>query len=112
MASIPVKPAPAPQPTETVEERFRKLAALWHRETDYLSSMSEASRHPAYQEIISLGPEVVPLLLQDLEENHNHWFSALRAITGANPVPASDVGKVLRMVKAWLDWARSNGYRW
>jgi hypothetical protein len=65
-----------------------------------------------YQEITSLGPEVVPLLLRDLEENHTHWFGALRSITGVNPVPASVGGNIPKMVEAWLSWAKDNGYRW
>ncbi len=107
MATTPVKPT-----AETVEERFRRLAALWHRDTDYLSSMDEADGHPAYQEIIRLGPEVVPLLLRDLAENHTHWFTALEEITGARPTPASVAGDVPRMAEAWLRWAKDNGYQW
>ncbi len=91
MAVIPVKPMPE-TPAETVEERFYRLSAVWHRDTDYLSSMDEAESHPAYQEIIRLGSEVVPLLLRDLEENHTHWFAALKAITGVWPAPASAAG--------------------
>jgi hypothetical protein len=112
MASIPVSPTPAAQPAETVAERFRRLADVWHRETDFLSSMSEADRHPAYQEIIHLGQPVVPLLLRDLEEHHTHWFEALHRITGANPVPPSAGGNIPRMAEAWLRWARDNGYQW
>lgn len=111
MATTPVKPTPGTV-QETVEERFRRLAAAWHRDTDYLSSMDDADSHPAYQEIIRLGPEVVPLLLRDLAENHTHWFGALEAITGARPVPASAAGNVPRMVEAWLHWAKVNGYQW
>ncbi len=111
MATTPVQPAPD-APAETVEERFRRLAATWHRDTDYLSSMDEAESHPAYQEIIRLGPAVVPLLLRDLAENHTHWFAALEAITGARPVPASVAGKVPQMAAAWLRWAKDNGYQW
>jgi hypothetical protein len=95
-----------------VEERFRRLAAAWHQDTDFHSSMAEADRHPTYQEIICLGPEVVPLLLRDLEENHTHWFGALRAITGANPVPVSAAGKIPQMAAAWLRWAKDHGYQW
>ncbi len=111
MPRIPVKPTPD-TPSETVEERFHRLAAIWHKATDYLSSMEEADRHPAYEEIVRLGPEVVPLLLRDLAENHTHWFAALEAITGARPVPASVAGNVPRMVEAWLCWAKDNGYQW
>jgi hypothetical protein len=111
MATTPIKPAPDAAP-ETVEQRFRRLATAWHRDTDYLSSMEEADTHPAYQEIIRLGPEVVPLLLRDLAANHTHWFTALEVITGARPVPASAAGNIPAMADAWLAWAKDNGYRW
>ena len=39
MASVPLKQPRETPKTETAEERFRRLAAIWHRETDYLSSM-------------------------------------------------------------------------
>jgi hypothetical protein len=112
MATTPFKQARTPQSPETVAERFRRLAPVWRDQTCFLSSMSEASAHPAYQEIIGLGPEVVPLLLRDLQENHTHWFAALRAITGANPVPKAVAGNIPKMAEAWLGWAKDNGYRW
>jgi hypothetical protein len=67
--------------------------------------------HQAYREIIGLGPEVVPLLLRDLEANHNHWFAALREITRADPFPEA-AGNISEMVTAWLRWAKDHGYRW
>jgi hypothetical protein len=112
MASIPLSPTPAVPPRETTAERFRRLAVLWEEETGHLSSMTSASKHPAYQEIIKLGWDVVPLLLRDLEENESHWFVALREITGANPIPPSASGNVPEMVKAWLQWASGHGYQW
>jgi hypothetical protein len=112
MATPEVNQASLAQPTATIEERFQRLAALWHEATAFLSSMSEASTHPAYQEIIRLGPDVVPLLLRDLEDHHTHWFAALRALTGANPVPPSVGGNIPKMVDAWLRWAKDQGYQW
>jgi hypothetical protein len=112
MASIPVKKKLGSQPAESIEERFRRLAAVWHRDTDVLSSMSEASSHPAYLEIIHMGAEVVPFLLRDLQETHSHWFCALRTITGANPLTPAEAGNIPKMVETWLRWAKDNGYRW
>lgn len=65
-----------------------------------------------YKEIIELGPPVVPLLLSDLATTQRHWFTALSAITGADPVPEEDGGRILKMRDAWLNWGKENGYQW
>ena len=39
--------------------------------------------HPAYQEIIRMGTQIVPLLLQELKHNPLYWLPALNAITGS-----------------------------
>jgi hypothetical protein len=112
MSTIPAKPVPAPEPTESVEQRFRRLAAAWEKAVAHHSSTTLRNNHPAYQEIIRLGPDVVPFLLRDMEEHETHWFAALRQITGANPIPESAAGNVPQMIEAWLRWAKDHGYRW
>ena len=112
MAAIPVKKAPTEQPRETLETRFRRLASAWHEAVAYQSSTTVRNNHPAYREIITLGPDVVPLLLRDLEGNHTHWFAALREITGADPIPESAAGNIPKMAEAWLSWAKDHGYQW
>jgi len=67
--------------------------------------------HPAYQQIIGMGNPVVPLLLSELETTPDHWFWALNAITGADPVPEADRGIMEKMTKAWLKWGAEHGYR-
>ncbi|MCI0685204.1 MAG: hypothetical protein L0Y71_24155 [Gemmataceae bacterium] len=110
MASSSTKPTPGVSIEESIETRFHRLADSWERATAHLSSMSAASEHPIYQEIISLGPAVVPLLLRDLEGTERHWFIALRKLTGANPIPPSAAGNVPKMIDAWRHWAKENGY--
>lgn len=112
MASIPMKQSPITPPTETVEQRFLRLAAAWNKAVAHHSSSTIRNNHPPYREIIALGPDVVPLLLRDLEANHTHWFCALREITGADPIPESVAGNVPKMVEAWLRWAKDKGYQW
>jgi hypothetical protein len=112
MSTIPTEQSPQPAPQETVEERFRRLEAIWHADTRYSSSSREIREHPAFQEIIRLGDEVVPLMLRDLERAPHFWVWALATITGANPVPASDRGNIARMSEAWVRWGKENGYRW
>jgi hypothetical protein len=102
----------AAQPSETVEASFRRLAKEWHDAVAHHSSWSVRHNHPAYRKIIELGPEVVPLLLRDMEDHHRHWFPALRALTGADPVPPGAAGNIPKIVQAWLQWAKENGYQW
>ena len=110
MASIPTQPAVTVPPAETVEEKLERLAAVWHQAVAHHSSSRIRDNHPAYQEIIRMGPEVVPLLLRDLETHRRHWFTALAVITGADPVAAEDAGTIPRMAEAWLAWGRGNSY--
>jgi hypothetical protein len=82
------------------------LADRWTRETAALSSITEKATHPAYQQIIGIGPRAVPFLLRRLREDGGHWFWALESITRQDPVPAENRGNMQAMAKAWLDWGR------
>jgi hypothetical protein len=99
-------------PLVALEETFHRLANVWQTAVAHHSSSSKRDNHPAYKAIIALGPPVVPLLLRDLELNRRHWFTALTAITGADPVSEDDAGKILKMVETWLRWGKEKGYRW
>jgi hypothetical protein len=99
-------------PERDLQGRFQELVALWKRERGPHSSSARLAQHPAYQQIIALGPEVVPLLLRELEREPDHWFRALYALTGANPVPPASQGHIREMADAWLRWGRDQGYEW
>src|SRR5580765_5107750 len=86
--------------------RSQALAREWKAATLYLSSISAKAMHPAYQQIIGMGKEALPLLLGELRQKPDHWFWALQAITGQNPVPASDRGNMTKMALAWLEWGK------
>jgi hypothetical protein len=100
------------QRPETIEERFNRLAVVWRAETAHVSSSTDLVEHPAFREIVSLGPVIVPLLLRELEARSGHWHRALRKITGADPVAAEDRGNLPKITEAWLRWGKENGYRW
>ncbi len=102
-------PVPA---TPDREQQFRTLVALWKRERGPHSSSAKLAEHPAYQQIIHMGPEVIPWLLRELEQEPDHWFRALHALTGMDPVPVESRGKIREMAEAWLQWGRATGYEW
>ena len=56
--------------------KFSTLAEQWEREVEGMSSTTRMSQHPAYQEIIQMGTQIVPLLLQQLKQNPLYWLSA------------------------------------
>ncbi len=94
----------------SVTDRFHELLATWQEECKLLSSASQAAMHPAYQQIIGMGQDALSLIFQQMAETPDHWFWALRAITGENPVPPQDAGDVPRMTEIWLRWGRGHGY--
>ncbi len=102
---------PIPRQAE-LERKFNSLVAEWKPDTEVTSSVTEMVLHPAYQQIIALGPRAIPLLLRELDRELDHWFWALRVLTGDNPVSASIRGNMGAMREAWLAWGRSKGYRW
>jgi hypothetical protein len=94
----------------SLERQFRQLSHQWENETGMLSDLSQKVIHPAYQRIIGMGQDAVPLLLNELSKRPNHWFWALRSITGANPVKPEHRGRIKLMAKDWLCWGRDHGY--
>ena len=89
---------------------FRQLADTWREETGGLSSPSQIAAHPAYQRIIGIGEPALPLIFEDLQTRGGHWYLALRAITGASPVPPEVSGRARLVRESWLQWGREHGY--
>lgn len=96
---------------DSLEVRFRKQADKWRNETGHLSSPSQMIMHPSYQAILGMAldnkQEIVRLMLHDLQENRTPWFWALSYLTQDNPIQRSEVGKLDKMIKAWVDWGKA-----
>lgn len=91
---------------ESLAERFQSLAEMWRSDCAYLSSTQEMVLHSAYQQIIGMGLSALPFIFAELERKPDHWFWALRAITGQDPVPLKHRGNIVEMAHAWLIWAQ------
>src|SRR5438309_2262985 len=70
-----------------LEKRFLERAATWRERSMFMSSDTQMAMLPEYQQIIGMGPSVLPFLFRELQREPNHWFWALAAITGEDPVP-------------------------
>ncbi len=90
------------QASKTVHDQWMRA----HQ--DAVAPMSRLS-HP-YQRVISLGMPVVPYILAELAAQPDHWFWALSAITGIDPVPEEAAGNLRAMTQAWLKWGDREGF--
>jgi hypothetical protein len=93
--------------------KFQGLRRRWIEERGASASVAEMAVTPAYQSIVGMGPNVIPVILTQLRsegDKPDHWFWALAAITRDNPVPPQSRGKVREMAKAWLEWGQKNDY--
>ena len=109
----PTSAASSVRPTSPVvspRQAFSALAEEWRRETAPWSSVTDIVLHPAYQRIIGMGRAALPFILAELARQPDHWFWALRAITGENPVTDGDAGNLLRMRDAWVRLGQERGW--
>ena len=90
--------------------KFLSLKKEWEDSTAHLSSITEIAMHPVYQQIIGMGPIAIPLILDEMSKNPNHWFWALKAISGENPVLPEHRGRIKQMTEDWLQWGKKQGY--
>jgi len=95
---------------DDVSAEFQRLVDNWRHETGIYSTIERKSMHPSYQRIIGMGEQALPLILREMTRRPEHWFWALRAISGKNPIPAEHVGEIDAMTKDWLTWGTENKY--
>ncbi|MBI4594951.1 MAG: hypothetical protein HY730_01060 [Candidatus Tectomicrobia bacterium] len=90
--------------------KFDELKTEWQMETAHLSSITEIALNYAYQQIIGMGNMAIPYILTELKKQPDHWFWALKSITGEDPVKPEDRGHMQKMTEAWLCWGKGRGY--
>lgn len=98
---------------DRVEHRFTELKEWWKADTETMSNLSDMVEHPAYQEVISMGWDVVSVLIQELRQEPEHWFVALATITGTDVAQgeATPAGAAQKWVQWWdsTDWTDTQG---
>jgi len=93
---------------QQLKKRFDFYNSIWKSETIFSSSITEITNNSAYRSIIGLGQKVIPFIIDDLKATDNHWFYALEALTGQNPIKENHKGIVPLMKNDWIEWAKAN----
>lgn len=102
--------APVSRAKNNLAVQFYDLKEEWEAETGHLSSITEIAMNTAYQRIIGMGHAAIPYILSEVRIRPGHWFWALKAITGEDPVLPEQRGRIKQMAEAWLEWGRQQGY--
>ena len=95
---------------DEARRRFNALKDDWKKNRPRGLDLDHICMHEAYQQIIGMGKPAIKFICEELENEVDFWFWALHAITGENPIPDEDRGKMVTMKMHWLDWAKENGY--
>jgi hypothetical protein len=90
------------------EQKFRRLADEWRKDTKHTSSVDEMVLHPNYLKIIAMGEEAIPLLLRELEQRPDHWLVALNILTDKDPSSPEDTFN--EAVQSWIAWGKQAGH--
>ena len=101
------------------EMNFHKLAREWQDEIGHCSFWHMMRRHPAAQQIVDMGPKVVPLILKKMRRDKSiFWSMLLCEITGTKPEYEPDkvagggfvAFDVDTFANTWLRWGVENGH--
>ncbi len=91
---------------EELKREFKALVNEWHKERGFISSVTEIAMCKSYQRIIGMGKDALPFIIHQLKEegeNPDHWFWALKAITGENAVHPEHRGNMKKMAEDWIN---------
>jgi len=91
---------------------FDDLAGQWSRHCEqvaYSSNMSDRFTHPAFQQLIDLGPDSVPLMIRRLADDSDGcpWEFVLQELTGVRFLRDPDRFDLSSARRQRLDWWES-----
>jgi hypothetical protein len=91
-----------------MEEEFYSLLKTWMDET-CLKSYHDKT-HYAYKKILNMGTDIIPLLLENID---NSWLPMCvleDLIKDHSHIPYEHYGNFPNLQKDWLKWGKDNGY--
>jgi hypothetical protein len=104
----PIISAELIQEISPLEKEFSERADRWEKQTGIYSSPTKKFLNEDYQIIMTMGKDVIPLILKRLQTKPNDWFWALKHF--ARKDVAFGIDNFNGAVQAWLDWGIKQGY--
>lgn len=89
-----------------LKKQFNYHKYKWKYKTRVLSNISDITNNYHYQKIISLGSDVVPMIIDDMKKPTGKvfWYRALEILTKTDPVEKEHRGHNDKMRNDWFRW--------
>ena len=98
------------------EEQFNECIEKISYDTGMYSDLGMIKRHDWYPALKDSGRSILPFVFRRLESDieGGNWICVilLADITGANPIPREDYGRLIKIREHWINWGHENGYKW
>jgi hypothetical protein len=92
----------------TILDKFNALADAWD---NFNSDRSVVDYDDlSHLQLMSMGPSIIPLLMERLRKGSGRWIYALKCISGEEAETADMRGDADRVIEAWVQWGKRNGY--
>ncbi len=88
-------------------EKVQELAAQWQqhcRRVSFSSNTGDYLNHPAYRQLIELGPAAVPLIMRRYQTDGLPWEFVLQEITGVRFIDNSGAINGADVQRRRLEW--------
>lgn len=86
----------------TIKKSYLELRKIWENDTCFSSQIE--TDHPKFKEIVDLGKDVVPFIIEDIKVNPGWIVVALSRITSENPIKKEHAGRLHEICKDWIEW--------
>ena len=93
---------------DDLKRKFVVLKEKWVNETAYQSNPSLIYKNSNYRDIIKMGKRIVPILIDDLNENNGDWLNALSEILDIYPIKKENEGIWDKMKEDWNNYLKEN----
>lgn len=90
--------------TET-RRKFNELYDEWERDTMFLSSVFQMTKHPAYQELLKNHELYIDFVIEHIKEGHHPLLPILYEHFQDGPEITPDMqGRMSQICKLWIKW--------
>jgi hypothetical protein len=98
--------------TNSIKALFNYYYEEWEEETKYQSSTDVIASSSFFNEIVALGKDAVPYIIEVLRDSPSFLIIALYKITGENPVKPDHRGRIKEMAGDWIEWWDKESSAW